>query len=130
MKYLLAIIGDETHGARQARGDAGEHEAPGTPSPPRRSTAAPTSAARACSRATTATTLRRQGDDHLITDGPFAETKEQLGGYYLSTARTSTRPSPGPRSCRCADGAAVEVRPVMDYEAAGSTAHSQSGASA
>jgi hypothetical protein len=31
----------------------------------------------------TATTVRRDGDNVLVTDGPFAETKEQLAGYYL-----------------------------------------------
>jgi hypothetical protein len=34
----------------------------------------------------TAVTLRRSGDDHTLTDGPFAETAEQLGGFYLVTA--------------------------------------------
>ncbi|WP_421735345.1 YciI family protein [Cellulomonas sp.] len=35
---------------------------------------------------TTAVTLRRAGEDAEITDGPFAETAEQLGGFYLVTA--------------------------------------------
>ena len=40
---------------------------------------------------TTATTVRvRDGKPH-VTDGPFAETREQLGGYYWSRRRTSTR---------------------------------------
>jgi hypothetical protein len=34
----------------------------------------------------TATTLRRSGDAVVITDGPFAETTEQLGGFYLVEA--------------------------------------------
>ncbi|KQR07307.1 YciI family protein [Cellulomonas sp. Leaf334] len=34
----------------------------------------------------TAVTLRRSGDDAEITEGPFAETVEQLGGFYLVTA--------------------------------------------
>jgi len=34
--------------------------------------------------AATATTIR--GDDNLLTDGPFAETKEALGGYYVIEA--------------------------------------------
>jgi len=33
-----------------------------------------------------ATTLRRAGEDATVTDGPFAETAEQLGGYYLVDA--------------------------------------------
>jgi len=34
----------------------------------------------------TAKTVRIKGGDTLVTDGPFAETKEQLGGYYLVEA--------------------------------------------
>jgi hypothetical protein len=34
----------------------------------------------------TATTVRLQNGSPLVTDGPFAETKEQLGGYYLINA--------------------------------------------
>ena len=33
--------------------------------------------------ATTATTVRVRGDETVVTDGPFAETREQLGGYYV-----------------------------------------------
>ena len=33
--------------------------------------------------ASTATTVRVRGDETVVTDGPFAETKEQLGGYYV-----------------------------------------------
>jgi hypothetical protein len=33
--------------------------------------------------ADTATTVRRQGDRYVTTDGPFAEAKEQFGGFYL-----------------------------------------------
>ena len=36
---------------------------------------------------TTATTVRVKGGKTLSTDGPFAETKEQLGGYYLVEAK-------------------------------------------
>ena len=41
------------------------------------------SAARACSPSPTATTLRVRDGERMLTDGPYAETKEQLGGYYL-----------------------------------------------
>ena len=57
-----------------------------------------------------------------VTDGPFAETKEQLGGFYLldcedlDEAIAWARKIPMP-------GGKVEVRPVMDYEARGSAEH-------
>jgi hypothetical protein len=42
---------------------------------------------------TDATTVRVRDGETLTSDGPFAETKEQMGGYFTSTARISTRPS-------------------------------------
>jgi hypothetical protein len=36
----------------------------------------------------TATTVRVRDDERLLTDGPYAETKEQLGGFYLVRAET------------------------------------------
>ena len=44
-----------------------------------------------------ATTVRVRENKTLTTDGPFAETHEQLGGFFLVDARTWTRPSPGRR---------------------------------
>jgi hypothetical protein len=71
----------------------------------------------------TATTIQiRESEDPIVTDGPFAETKEQLLGYYLldckdlddALAWAKRIPMPG---------GTVELRPVMDYEAAGSELH-------
>ena len=64
-----------------------------------------------------ATTVRVRDGETLTTDGPFAETKEQLGGYYvidvddLDAAIAVAADIPG------AQGGTVEVRPIMDYEA-------------
>ena len=58
----------------------------------------------------------------MVTDGPFAETKEQLGGFYLlDCADLDEALAWAKRRSRCRGGI-VEVRPVMDYEAAGSEA--------
>ena len=48
-----------------------------------------------------ATTIRVRDGQRLTTDGPFAETKEVLGGYYLSRRTTSTSPSRPPRLPGC-----------------------------
>lgn len=47
-----------------------------------------------------ATTVRVRTDEVLRADGPFAETKEQIAGYDLLTARIWTRPSRWRRSIR------------------------------
>ena len=62
----------------------------------------------------TATTVRVRNDETLTTDGPFAETKEQLGGYYLIEARDLNEAiqvasrNPGARH------GSVEVRPIAE----------------
>lgn len=58
---------------------------------------------------TTATSIR--GD--LVTDGPFAETKEALGGFYLIEARDLDHAIEIAKLCPARFGG-VEVRPVMD----------------
>jgi hypothetical protein len=124
MKYLLALIGDETRFAEatpeqqaesmkgwdaytRATIDAGVHLGGEGLQP-----------------SSTATTVRIAVDgEPIVSDGPFAETKEQLVGYYLldcknlddALAWAKRIPMPG---------GDVEVRPVLDYEARGSELHS------
>jgi hypothetical protein len=57
----------------------------------------------------TATSIRAD----VVTDGPFAETKEALGGFYLIEARDLDHALDIAKLCP-APGGGVEVRPVMD----------------
>ena len=59
----------------------------------------------------TATTIR--GD--VVTDGPFVETKEALGGYYLIEAADLDKAIAIAKLCP-AGGGGVEVRPVMKFD--------------
>jgi hypothetical protein len=77
----------------------------------------------------TATTVRVRDGKTMLTDGPFAETREQLGGYYLIDAKdldaaiAIAARIPGAR-----DGS-IEVRPVLDYDrVGGSSEHASEGA--
>ncbi len=63
----------------------------------------------------TATTARREGDEHTITDGPFVETKEQLGGFYLIEAENLDEALEWAKKVPVSDGQSVEVRPIMDF---------------
>ncbi|HEV3376276.1 MAG TPA: YciI family protein [Thermoleophilaceae bacterium] len=124
MKYLLALIGDETRFADR------------TPEQQAESMKAWDDYTRATIEAgvhlggeglqpsSAATTVQiQESGEPIVSDGPFAETKEQLAGYYLldckdlddALAWAKRIPMPG---------GTVEVRPVMDYEAAGSDLHS------
>ena len=67
----------------------------------------------------TATTVQVRGGDTLTSDGPFADTREQLGGYYLLECRDLDEAIGWAAKIPGAQNGTIEVRPVMDYEAAG-----------
>jgi hypothetical protein len=83
-------------------------------------------------RSTTATTIRVRDGERMLTDGPFAETKEQLGGFYLLECRDLDEAIDWAGKIPGAASGCVEVRPVMDYEAAsgGSSDHEAQQATA
>jgi hypothetical protein len=62
---------------------------------------------------TTATTVRQREGKTLITDGPFAETKEQLGGYYLIEAKDLDEAIAIAARIPSAQWGSIEVRPIM-----------------
>ena len=68
----------------------------------------------------TATTIRQQDGRTVTTDGPFAETKEALGGFYLVEARDLDEALELGVACPGLKyGASIEVRPVIDFSSAG-----------
>jgi len=64
---------------------------------------------------TAATTVRVREGKALLTDGPFAETKEQLGGFYLIEVENLDEAIAWAARIPRAETGCVEVRPVMDY---------------
>ena len=116
MKYLLTLYGDETRfsdmtpeqqaaGMRQwdaytqAAIDAGVHVGGEGLQP-----------------SATATTVRiPESGDPVVTDGPFAETKEQLGGFYLLDCKDRDEATEWAARVPLPDEEPVEIRPVMDY---------------
>jgi len=65
--------------------------------------------------AATATTVRVQNDRPLNTDGPFLETKEELGGFYLFEADSLDEAlEVAARIPAARRGGAIEVRPVVE----------------
>jgi hypothetical protein len=62
----------------------------------------------------TATSVRVRDGKPLITDGPFAETREQLGGYFLIDARDLDEAIGIARRIPAARMGTIEVRPVME----------------
>jgi hypothetical protein len=64
----------------------------------------------------TATTVRIRDGQTLVTDGPFAETKEQLGGYYLVEAKDVDEALKIAERIPSARYGSIEVRPVVVWE--------------
>ncbi|MGY8665441.1 YciI family protein [Bradyrhizobium sp. UFLA05-109] len=65
---------------------------------------------------TTATTVRVRDGKILTTDGPFAETREQLGGYYLVEAKDLDAAIGMAARIPGAKNGSIEVRPIMIYK--------------
>jgi len=64
----------------------------------------------------TATTVRVRNGRTSTTDGPFAETKEQLGGFYLIEARDLNDAIQVAARIPSARLGCVEVRPIMEFD--------------
>lgn len=62
----------------------------------------------------TATTVRKRDGDRLVTDGPFAETKEQLGGYYILNCADLDDALGWAERIPSVGKGSVEVRPVFE----------------
>jgi hypothetical protein len=63
----------------------------------------------------TATTVRVRDGQRLTTDGPFAETKEALGGYYLLNCRDLDQAIEWAAQIPGAASGGVEVRPIVEF---------------
>jgi len=62
----------------------------------------------------TATSVRVRDNRRVVTDGPFAETREQLGGYYLVEARDLDEAIEIAERIPPARYGTIEIRPVME----------------
>ena len=64
----------------------------------------------------TATCVKRRGADVITTDGPFAETKEQLGGYYMLECANLDEAIQVASEIPSAAHGTIEVRPIVMRE--------------
>jgi hypothetical protein len=113
MEYLLLIYEDEKRwdGIDKATAEKiqGEYAAFG------KAHAGAIRGGNALQRTGTAATVRVRNGKPLSTDGPFAETKEQLGGYYLIEARDREEAVAIAAKIPGASAGCVEVRPIMKF---------------
>jgi hypothetical protein len=119
MKYLLTIYADESRYASMTPADSGAlMEAYGAFGREAQE-AGVLLGGEGLQPTATATTVRVRDGETLLTDGPFAETREQLGGYYLIDCADLDEANRWAAKVPDAAAGAVEVRPVMDYDAMG-----------
>ena len=69
--------------------------------------------------AKTATSVRVRDGQVMVTDGPFAETKEEFGGFYLIEAENIDEAIKWAARIPGATRGTIEVRPVVDFEQTG-----------
>lgn len=62
----------------------------------------------------TAQSLVIRGDKQLLSDGPFAETKEQLGGFYFIDVKNPEEALKWAKRIPQTDATTIEIRPVME----------------
>jgi hypothetical protein len=116
MKYMLLIIGDESQYA-----DRSEEETAAALQLWDEYTKSLVGAGAFVSgeglqSSTTATTLTVQDGERILTDGPFAETKEQVGGFYVIDCKNLDEAVEWAAKLPSAQqGGVTEIRPVMDY---------------
>ena len=63
----------------------------------------------------TATTVRVRSGETLTTDGPFAETNEVLGGYYILNCKDLDEAIEIAAKCPAAREGSIELRPITDF---------------
>jgi hypothetical protein len=125
MKYLLTIYGDESGWADATPEDIGQMMAAYEAFGREATEAGIMLGGEGLSPSATATTVRVRAGETVTSDGPFADTREQLGGYYLLDCRDLDEAIGWAAKIPGAQHGAIEVRPVMDYDAAGADRSAQ-----
>jgi hypothetical protein len=113
VRYMLLIYGEEA-----PQEDAATTEAPEISPPWMEYTSwllreGVHSAGERLATSSSATTVRVRDGARLITDGPYTETKEVLGGYYIIECENLDEALEAAARCPGALGGSIEVRPII-----------------
>ena len=113
MRYMLLIYGEESALDQDAREACYKESVALTHEMSKRGQFL---AAAPLQSVSTATSVRVRDGKRLVTDGPFAETREQLGGYYLVDAENLDDAIAIAGQIPGAKWGTVEVRPVVELD--------------
>jgi hypothetical protein len=118
MRYMLLIYGNEATNAQRSAEDRQESMQRHFELMQSMTKAGVFRAADPLHPTATATTIRLQNGKPIATDGPFAETKEQLGGYYLLDCKDLDEAISWSNKlatvCNGMKEAAIEIRPILE----------------
>ena len=115
MRYLLLIYGDEKAWDDAGPDAMGEMMQEYDGFTKWLSASGALVAAEALEPTSQATTVRVRDDQTMTTDGPFAETKEQLGGFYLIEAANLDDAIEAASRIPGAKVGSIEIRPIVVY---------------
>ena len=115
-RYIALIYTDETADQAQSEKDAQETMAAYFAFTGDARRAGITEGGEALHATSTATTVRVRNGQRQTTDGPFAETKEQLGGYYILKAKDLDEAIEWAARIPGAKRGAVEIRPIVEFD--------------
>jgi hypothetical protein len=116
MRYMLLIIGDESRYADMSEEDQAAQLQRWSDYSKELVEAGAFVAGDGLQTSSSSTTLRMKDGERLLTDGPFAETKEQIGGYYTIECKNLDEAIDWAAKLPSAEfGGVTEIRPVMDY---------------
>jgi|SRR5213083_2570737 len=117
MRYLLLIYQDEVAHAQWNEQQLGEeYEAYNALGTEFQKHAVEMQGGEALMPTNTATTVRVRDGKILTTDGPFAETKEQLGGYYQLVCKDLDEAIELAAKIPAVTNGSIEIRPIMEFE--------------
>ena len=116
MRYLLLIYQDEVaHSKWSEQQLAEEYQAYSNLDSEFQKLAVEMQSGEALMPTQTATTVRVRDGNTLTTDGPFAETKEQLGGFYLLNCKNLDEAIAAAAKIPAAQDGSIEIRPIMEF---------------
>jgi len=116
VRYMLLIYGEETQ-PDDASDDAPEVSPPWLEYTSWLLREGIHTAGERLATSSSATTVRVRDGNRLVTDGPFTETKEVLGGYYIIECDDLDKALEAAARCPAAFGGSIEVRPIIGMPA-------------
>ena len=119
MKFMLLLWGDESAWEGMSKEDAAADMARWDDYTKQLVAAGAMVSGEGLKPSATSKIVRLDGGERTVTDGPFVETKEQLGGFYVIECASLEEALDWAAKVPSAVRGPTEVRPVLDYEGTG-----------